>query len=83
MVDPLESLHSAMSGLASCVQEAEVILEAFGEELGEIKLNQQSDDDESEGSQYRALEDVEMERELKGVLNEHQGWLCSDTGIFC
>ncbi|KDR73590.1 hypothetical protein GALMADRAFT_142063 [Galerina marginata CBS 339.88] len=59
---PLEQMHSSLSRLARCVQDAEAVLEALAEELGEIHLH-----DRNTSSGYQ---EEELERQLKYTLGD-------------
>lgn len=68
---PLERLHTALAHVARCIQEAEAILEAFAEELGDISL-WSPERKECPSSTVRA-NNVEMVKQIKEVLNEFKG----------
>ncbi|KAF8965310.1 hypothetical protein BDZ97DRAFT_1918445 [Flammula alnicola] len=68
MLAPLQRVYISLSRLTRCAQEAEAILEAFAEELGDIYLD---DMDSKESRSSTAVEEDEsMEKLLKGVLND-------------
>lgn len=56
-----------MSSLSSCLQEAEVLIEAFGEELEDIQVG------EKRNARQVTNEDNDVETELRRVLAENQG----------
>ena len=71
VLEPLERVYTALAHVARCIQEAEAILEAFVEELGDISLSS-PDRKESQNATARAS-DVDMVKRLKEVLNDCKG----------
>ena len=71
VLEPLERVYTALAHVARCIQEAEAILEAFAEELGDISLSS-PDRKESQNATARAS-DVDMVKRLKEVLNDCKG----------
>ncbi|CAA7271481.1 unnamed protein product [Cyclocybe aegerita] len=71
ILEPLERVQSSLSQLPPFIEEAEALIETFGEELGDINLDNLT---ENEGvtRARRTRQDVEMEKELKRVLNENK-----------
>ncbi|KAF9484681.1 hypothetical protein BDN70DRAFT_928156 [Pholiota conissans] len=68
---PLERVYTSFAQLAKYVQEAEAVLEACAEELGDIYLD--SSQSAEPGGRIRTqdeLDDDEMELKIKSVLNE-------------
>jgi hypothetical protein len=78
---PLEKVYSSLSRLARCVQEADAILEAYAEELGDIYLTGPQSKEKEDQKQRNPIaeeaqdkaNDLEMEQRLKDVLNDCKG----------
>jgi hypothetical protein len=78
---PLEKVYSSLSRLARCVQEADAILEAYAEELGDIYLTGPQSKEKEDQKQRNPIaeeaqdkaNDVEMEQRLRDVLNDCKG----------
>lgn len=78
---PLEEVYSSLSRLARCVQEAEAILEAYAEELGDIYLTGPQSKEKGDLNQRNPVaeeaqdkvNDVEMEQRLRDALNDCKG----------
>ena len=70
LLQPLRSLHKVIFTLVNCIQEGEAVVEAFVEELEDVKLPEMENDNVVVPDSKDA---TEIERELKRVLIENQG----------
>lgn len=71
-ISPLEKLQVSLANIARCAQDVEYLLDALAEELETINLDHLGND-----AKYATFEQegVEMESQLKVVLNDLKGMI--------